>query len=158
MRFGIWLFIHLLGMTLWLGGLLTLGVWTVAARRTGDSTVVAFVYSTARKLYKGVVTSGAILTLVGGVLLMVETGRPWFRPFPDHWLFQMQILGILAFVVTLLYLVPSSGALAAMAAQRAAAGEDASESFTVRVKRQGMVASLVGVVLIYVLLLGGLRF
>ncbi len=158
MRFGIWLFIHLLGMALWLGGLLTLGVWTVAARRTGDSKVVAFVYSTARKLYRGVVTSGAILTLVGGILLMVETGRPWFRPFPDHWLFQMQILGILAFVVTLLYLVPSSGALAAMAEQRAAAGEDASESFTARVKRQGMVASLVGVVLIYVLLLGGLRF
>lgn len=157
MRFGIWLFLHLLGMAMWVGGMLTMGFWTARARRTGDPRVVAFVYATARRLYRGVVSSGAVLTVVGGVALMIETGRPWFRPFPEHWLFQMQVLGFVMLLVTLFYIVPASGSLADMAARAAEEGDQPAE-FAVRVKRQAIAASVVGFFLIYTVLLGGLRF
>ena len=156
MLFGIWLFLHLVGMAFWLGGLFTMGLWTVRARRTGDAKVIAFAYRTSSRLYRGVVTVGALLTILSGVLLMVQTGRPWFRPFPEHWLFQMQIVGTLAFLVTLFYLTPMSGKLARMA--EPAEGGEPGEEFARAVKVQGIVGSVVGMALIYSVLLGGLRF
>ena len=156
MLYGIWIFLHLVGMAFWLGGLFTMGFWTVRARRTGDARVIAFTYGTASRLYRGVVTVGALLTVLSGILLMVQTGRPWFRPFPEHWLFQMQIVGTLAFLVTLFYLTPISSRLAEMA--KNAEGGQPGEDFTRKVKTQGIVGSVVGMALIYSVLLGGLRF
>ncbi len=157
MRFGIWLFIHLLGMAMWLGSMLTLGMWTARARRTAEPRLISFTYSTARRLYKGVVTAGAVMTVLSGALLMVETGRGWFRPFPEHWLFQMQVVGLAAFLATIFYVVPNAGKLAALA-ERAVEHDVSSAEFGSRVKRQAIVASVIGVGLIYVVLLGGLQF
>jgi uncharacterized membrane protein len=149
-------FVHLIGMALWLGGMFAAGIWTLQARRSGDAGVVAFAYGTARALYRGVVAVAATLSVLSGALLVFITQRPWFRPFPEHWLFQMQVFGLAAFLTTLLYLVPNAGTLARLA-ERAVAGE-ASPDFEVGVKRQAIVASLIGAVLFYLVFLGAVRF
>ncbi len=153
----IWRFFHLLGMAIWLGSLATLGVWTARARASGDHKIVAFTYATSIRLYRRFVAVAATLTTVAGALLMFVTNRPWFRPFPEHWLFQMQILGLLAFLLTLLYLVPNAGALARLAERTAEGGEVPAE-FKRRAKRQSIAGGVLAFVMVYLVLLGAFRF
>ncbi|NIW38922.1 MAG: hypothetical protein GWN32_21475, partial [Gemmatimonadetes bacterium] len=67
---GIWLFFHLIGVALWLGGMFTISLWTSRARATGTQEVIAFAYTTARRLYRGVVAAAAAVTVVAGAILM----------------------------------------------------------------------------------------
>lgn len=150
------LFVHLLAMALWLGGMFAAGIWTARARRAGDAAVLAFAYGAARTLYRAVVAVAATFSIVSGAALMLITERPWLQPFPDHWLFQMQLLGAAAFLVTLLYVVPNSAKLAWLA-ERAAGGEGSGE-FAARARRQAVAGSLVGAVLVYIVLAGSVRF
>ncbi len=153
----VWLFVHLLGMAMWLGSLFTMGILTARARATGDSRVIAFTYAVNDRLYRGLVGISAVITTGAGVGLMLVTHRPWFRPFPEHWLFQMQVVGLAALVATLVYIVPNSRALSSLAETATEAGEPSPE-FAVRVKRQAIAGSLVGLALVYLVLLGALRF
>ncbi len=153
----VWRFLHLLGMATWLGSLATLGVWTSRARASGDARIVAFTYATALRLYRRLVAVSATLTVVAGALLMFVTNRPWFRPFPEHWLFQMQVIGVLVFLVTLLYVVPNSAVLARLAERAAGTGEESTD-FRSRVRRQVIVGSVIGTALAYLVLLGAFRF
>jgi uncharacterized membrane protein len=157
MRVGLWTFLHLLGMALWLGGMFTAGIWTSTARATADHTVIAFAYGTAGRIYRVFVAAGAWITIGAGVVLTFTTSRAWFSPFPEHWLFQMQIFGLLAFAATVLYVIPNSTALARLAGEVAESGELKPE-FQKRVKAQAIVGSAVGGILIYAVLLGSLRF
>ncbi len=152
----VWRFLHLLGMAVWLGSLATLGVWTARARASGDGKIVAFTYATSFRLYRRFVAVAATLTTVAGALLTFLTGRPWFRPSPEHWLFQMQILGLAAFLLTLLYLVPNAGALARLAERAADSGEPPAE-FGRRVKRQAIAGGVLAIVMVYLVLLGAVR-
>ncbi len=87
---------------------------------------------------------------------MFVTNRPWFRPFPEHWLFQMQVIGLLVFLVTLLYVVPNAAALARLAERAAETGEEATD-FRRRLRRQVIVGSVIGTALAYVVLIGAFR-
>ncbi len=149
----LWLFFHLLGMALWIGGAFTLSLFTVRARATGDARITAFAYAAARRLYRGLISVGAWVTIVSGAILMFAIGQPWFRPFPEHWLFQMQIVGLIAFLATVAFLVPNATAIAALAE-----ADDSSAELRARVKKQALVGSVTGVALIYLILLGALRF
>ena len=153
----IWIFVHVFSMALWLGCMFTMGIWTARARASADLRVVAFTYAVARRLYQRVVGASAILTVAAGAVLMLLTNRPWFRPLPEHWLFQMQVIGTIVLLVTLLYILPNGGALATLTENAVEAGEFSPE-FTSRVRRQAIVGSLVGVALAYLVLLGALRF
>ncbi len=144
-------------MAVWLGSLASLGVWTRRARASGDRKIVAFTYATSFRLYRRFVAISATLTTVAGALLVFVTDRSWFRPFPEHWLFQMQILGLAAFLTTLLYLVPNAGALARLAERAAETGEAAAE-FGRRVKRQTIVGGVLALLMVYLVLLGAFRF
>ncbi|UCF18159.1 MAG: DUF2269 family protein [Gemmatimonadota bacterium] len=153
----IWVFFHLMGMAFWLGGMFTVSLWTSRARKSGDLQLTAFAFETARRIYRGVVLIAAWLSVLSGGVLMVVTERAWFRPYPEHWIFQMQILGLFAVLVTMLFVVPNSSALARLAARAAAEGET-SEEFKARVRNQGVVGSLIGVLLVYLVLMGAVRF
>jgi uncharacterized membrane protein len=144
-------------MALWLGSLFTMGMLTARARATGDPKIVAFTYAANDRLYRGLIVVSAVVTIVAGVALMLATGRPWFRPFPEHWLFQMQIVGLAALEATLFIVVPNSRALSSLAVEAVDRGERSLE-FVRRVKRQAIAGSLVGVALVYLVLLGALRF
>ena len=148
------LFFHLIGMALWLGGAFTLSFWTARGRATGGPRVIAFTYGAASKLYRTVIGGGAWLSVLSGIGLMLLGRRPWFRPFPEHWLFQMQVIGLIIFGVTLVYVLPNARRLAALAESE---GAEAPE-FGRLVKAQAIAGSVVGVLLIYLVLLGSLRF
>jgi uncharacterized membrane protein len=150
-------FLHLAGMSIWLGAMFTSSIWTSRARRTGDGSTIAFAYSTALNLYKRLVSVAAVVTVLSGGILMLVTNRPWFRPFPEHWLFQMQVIGLIALLLTLAVVVPNSSAVAALAEKTKQTGDESAE-FTGRVKRQAVYGSLVGAALVYLVLLGALRF
>lgn len=153
---GVWLFLHLIGAAFWLGGMFTLSLWTSRARKSGDAEVVAFSYDAARRLYNSLVAVGSILTVVAGAILMFATGRTWLRPFPEHWLFQMQVFGLIAFLLTLAIVIPNAGRLAELAARKSELEEDRAR-FAGRVRQQAIAGSLVGAILIYVILIGALR-
>ncbi|NIW38923.1 MAG: hypothetical protein GWN32_21480, partial [Gemmatimonadetes bacterium] len=65
----------------------------------------------------------------------------------------MQVIGLLAFLVTLFVVLPTAGTLAALA-ERAGELEEDKARFAAKVKQQAMVGSLVGALLVYVILIG----
>lgn len=154
---GALLFLHIVGVAFWLGGLFALGAFTARARRAGDASVLVFAYRTGSVLYRNVVAVGAWITILSGAALVFAGDWGWFRPFPNHWLFQMQVLGLLVFGVTVLYLVPRSGRMAALA-ERTTREPDRASEFESGVRRQAIVASVTGGVLLYIVLLGAVRF
>lgn len=156
MLYGLLLFVHLLGIVLWLGGTLTMAGVTARAVRSGDRRLIAFAYRAAARTNRSLGLSGILLTVAGGVALMIQRGYAWFQPFPNHWLFQMQLLGILAAVVGVFYLLPIGSRLAEAAEASAAAGEDSTAFLRFR-RRNAIVSSLVGLVLLVVLALGALK-
>lgn len=153
---GILLFGHILGFVLWFGVTFTLALITVRAKRAGDRAIVAFAYRSSHGLLKGPGLVGALLTIICGFGLAGMMDYGFFRPSPNHWLFQMQVLGTLAFIAAMLIQLPNAERLARAAEASAAADED-SASFTAFQKRNGLVSSLIGVLLLVSMLMGALR-
>ncbi len=153
---GILLFLHVLGIVLWLGITLTMAILSVRARRGGDRGVIAFTYRATCDLLKGPGLVGAILAVGSGFALMSVLDYGFFRPFPNHWLFQMQLLGVTAFVLTLALQIPNAGRLARAAEAVAAAGEESAAFVTFR-KRNALLGSIIGFLLLVNILLGTLR-
>lgn len=149
-------FVHVIGFVLWLGVTLTLALVTGKAVRTGDRGVIAFAYRVSSRILKTWGLAGMVLTLVGGFGLMFSIGYPLFQPFPNHWLFQMQVLGSLSFLVSAFYLVPISDRLADAAEASATAGEE-SATFRKYRRRVAVVSSIVGALLLVIIFLGTLR-
>lgn len=151
-----YLFLHVLGFVLWIGVSFTLSFVTGRAHQAPDRQIAAFAYRTASKLVKTVGLTGMLLTVGSGVALTAARGYAFFSPSPDHWLFQMQMWGFLAFAVGVLYQIPLSDRLARAAEASAAAGEDSAAYGKYR-KRYALVTSLMGFVLFAILALGTLR-
>lgn len=149
----VYLFLHVLGFVLWIGVTVTLAFVTGRAARSEEPGVAAFAYRTASRLMKTLGLGGMVLTMAGGFGLTAARGLPLFEPFPHHALFQMQLLGSLAFLVAVLYQIPLSDRLARAAEASAAAGEE-SAAFRKYRKRAAIVGSILGTVLLIVLALG----
>lgn len=154
---GLFLFLHVLGVALWLGVAITLPFVTGRAVREDEIATVDFAYRVSDRLMRTLGLAGVLLTLVGGIgLVVVVPSYGWFRPTPDHWLFQMQVLGFLAAGVALLYQIPLGRRLAGEAERSAERGAltDAFRSYR---KRSAVVGSLVGLVLLVLVVMGTLR-
>lgn len=152
----VYLFLHLLGIVLWLGVTLTLAFVTGSAAKRDDRRIAAFAYRASSRIQKTLGVAGMLLTIGSGVALTVVRGYPFFQPFPEHWLFQMQVLGSAAFLLALLYQLPLSDRLARAAEASASAGEDSAAYAKYR-RRNAVVSSIVGLVLVVVVALGALR-
>ncbi len=154
---GLFLFLHVLGVVLWLGLAVALPFVTGRAAREEDPDTVAFAYRISDRLMRTLGLAGVVLTLVGGVgLVMINPGFGWFQPFPDHWLFQMQILGFAAAAAALAYQLPLGRKLA-REAERSAEQGSPTEAFRSYRKRNAVVGSVVGLVLLILVVLGTLR-
>lgn len=152
----VYLFLHILGIALWLGVALTLAFFTARAARAEDRRIAAFAYRAASRIHKTLGVAGMVLTVGSGLALTPARGYAFFQPFPNHWLFQMQVLGIGAFLLALLYQIPLSDRLARAAEASASAGEDSAAYEKYR-KRNAIVSSIVGLLLIVVIALGTFR-
>lgn len=153
---GLLLFLHVLGIALWLGVTLTMAFVTVRGHRSGEREASAFAYRANCTLLKILGLPAMLLTVGSGFALVGVRGYGFFQPVPDHWLFQMQLLGSLAFLAAVLYQIPNAERLARAAEATAAAGEESGAYVKFR-RRNAIAGSLIGIVLILLIFLGTVR-
>lgn len=144
----IWLFLHLLGFTLWLGGGIASMVIGIAAKREDRGGLGAVVRSQAT-LTKIAIAPGALLTVLSGLILTFQltTDVAGF----SIWLMIMQGAGIIAALLTLLISLPTATRLSRLDPT----GEGARYFDELRA-RQRIVASISGTFGLVALLAGAM--
>lgn len=107
-----WLFLHLLGFTLWLGGGFAAMVGSIAAKREDRAGLAAIVRSQVA-IQKSVIAPGALLVVLSGLILTFSvsgtTGELTGFSLP---LVTMQIAGIAGALLTLMVSLPTAARLA----------------------------------------------
>jgi len=133
----LWLFLHLLGFTLWLGGAIAAMIMGIAAKREDRHGLGAVVRAQA-SLMRVAIAPGAILAVLSGLILTFQlTGGD--LPGFSIWLVIMQGTGIVAALLTLLISLPTATKLSRLDPL----GEAASYFDELR-QRQRIVASISG--------------
>ena len=108
----VWLFLHILGFALWIGGAVASMVAGVAAKREGREGlgVVARAQAAIQKVLIG---PGALLTVLSGLMLTFGiTGRTGDLVGFNLWLVLMQAAGVIGALVALLISLPTASKLA----------------------------------------------
>jgi hypothetical protein len=146
-----WLFLHLLGFTMWLGGALAVMVAGVAARREDRAGLGAVARSQAAT-YKAVIAPGAILAVLSGLILTFNvSARMGELVGFNLWLVVMQGAGVLAALLVLLIGLPTAARLARLDPE----GQGAAYFDELR-QRQKIVGSVAGVLALLALVAGAL--
>jgi len=146
-----WLFLHLLGFTMWLGGGFASMVAGIAAKREDRQGLGAVVRAQAA-LQRVLIAPGALLTVLSGLILtFTVTGRTGEVVGFSFWLVVMQGTGIVGALVTLLIGLPTAARLARLDP----AGGSAAFFDELR-QRQRVVASIAGVLALIALVAGAL--
>jgi hypothetical protein len=133
----LWLFLHLLGFTLWLGGAIASMVIGIAAKQEERHGLGAVVRAQS-KLTKTAIAPGALLTVLSGLLLTFQLSGSELAGF-SLWLVIMQGAGVLAALLTLLIALPTAARLGRLDPL----GEGARYFDELR-QRQRIVASIAG--------------
>jgi hypothetical protein len=143
----LWLLLHFLGFTMWLGGGLAAMVAGVAARNESRGGLGAVTRAQAF-IYKVVIAPGALLVVFSGLILTVRLMNAMTTSL-SSWLMVMQGAGILGAVIILLGGLPIASRLSRLDPE----GPHAAHFDELR-RRQKVVASVAGV-LALVALVGG---
>jgi hypothetical protein len=104
----LWLFLHLLGFVMWLGGALgAMAVGLTARRESRDHLGAAARLLAA--IYRAVILPGALATVASGLVLMLilYTG-PGANGVVSQPMMVMQAAGLIAALITLIVLVPNA--------------------------------------------------
>jgi hypothetical protein len=104
----LWLFLHLLGFTMWLGGGLAAMVAGIAAKREGREGLGAIVRSQAAA-WKMIVAPGALVAVLSGLILTFSVAGE-LAGF-NVWLVVMQGSGLLGALLVLLIGLPTAAKL-----------------------------------------------
>jgi hypothetical protein len=108
----VWLFLHILGFALWIGGAVSSMVAGVSAKAEGREGlgVVARAQAAIQKVLIG---PGALLTVLSGLILTFRvTARTGELVGFNLWLVLMQAAGIIGALVALLISLPTASKLA----------------------------------------------
>jgi hypothetical protein len=132
-----WLFLHLLGFTLWLGGAIASMILGIAAKGEDRSGLGAVVRAQS-KLTKVAIAPGSLLTVLSGIILTFQLSGGDFAGF-SIWLVIMQGAGLIAALITLLIALPTAARLG-----RLDPGGEAARYFDELRARQRIVASIAG--------------
>lgn len=132
-----WLFLHLLGFTMWLGGAIASMVIGVAAKAEERSGLGAVVRAQSQ-LTKVAIAPGSLLTVLSGLILTFRLSGGDFAGF-SIWLVIMQGAGLIAALITLLIALPTATRLG-----RLDPTGDAARYFDELRSRQRIVASIAG--------------
>ena len=133
---GLWLLVHVLGFTLWLGGGIATMVAGVTAKRmgTGDRLNAYKIIGAVQRI---LVAPGAIGVVVSGFIL----AQPYMRSGTvPAWLGVMMISGILGAIGAVAISVPTAAKLARLEPQ----GGELPEAFARLRKRQILAATVAG--------------
>lgn len=134
----LWLFLHLLGFTLWLGGAIASMIMGIAAKREDRHGLGAVVRSQAA-LMKSAIAPGALLAVLSGLILTFQMSELGEMVGFNLWLVIMQGAGLVAALLTLLISLPTATKLSRMDPM----GETARYFDELR-QRQRIVASISG--------------
>ncbi len=104
-----WLFVHLLGFTLWLGGAMAAMIIGIAAKREDRHGLGAVVRAQAA-LMRVAIAPGALLAVLSGVVLTFRISGADLPGF-SIWLMLMQGAGLVAALLTLLIALPTAAKL-----------------------------------------------
>jgi hypothetical protein len=132
-----WLFLHLLGFTLWLGGAIAAMIIGIAAKREDRHGLGAVVRAQA-SLMRVAIAPGALLAVLSGIILTFRIGGADLPGF-SLWLMLMQGTGLVAALLTLLIALPTAAKLSRLDP----AGETARYFDELR-QRQRIVGSISG--------------
>jgi hypothetical protein len=144
----LWLFLHLLGFSMWLGGGLASMVAGIAAKREGREGLGAIVRSQAAA-WRAIIAPGALLTVLSGLILTFSVaGR--LVGF-NVWLVVMQGAGLLGALLVLLIGLPTAAKLARLDPM----GQGAAYFDELRT-RQRIVASVSGTLALVALVAGAM--
>jgi hypothetical protein len=133
----LWLFLHLLGFTLWLGGAIAAMIMGIAAKREDRHGLGAVVRAQA-SLMRLAIAPGAILAVLSGLMLTFQLSGADLPGF-NLWLVIMQGAGVVAALLTLLISLPTATKLGRLDPLGEAAGY-----FDELRQRQRIVASISG--------------
>jgi hypothetical protein len=107
-----WLFLHLLGFTMWLGGGLAAMVAGIAAKREDRGGIGAVARALAA-IHKAIIAPGALLAVLSGLILTFSVaGRTGELVGFNIWLVIMQGAGLVGALVVLLIGLPTAAKLA----------------------------------------------
>jgi len=147
----LWLFVHLLGFTMWMGGALAVMVAGIAAKREDRAGLGAITRSQAAA-YKIIIAPGAILAVFSGLILTFSVaGRTGELVGFNVWLVVMQGTGLIGALLVLLIGLPTAAKLARLDP----AGPGAAHFDELR-QRQKVVASISGTLALAALVAGAL--
>ena len=106
-----WLFLHLLGFTMWLGGALAVMVAGLAGKREDRSGLGAVARSQAA-VHKSIIAPGALLAVLSGLVLTFSVaGRTGELVGFNVWLLVMQGAGVIGALLVLLIGLPTAAKL-----------------------------------------------
>lgn len=146
-----WLFLHLLGFTLWIGGAFASMVAGIAGKREDRDGVGAIARAQAA-VQKLLIAPGALLTVLSGLILTFRiTGRMGELVGFSFWLVVMQGTGIVGALVALLISLPTASKLARLDP----AGRNAAYFDELRA-RQKITSSIAGVLALVALVAGAM--
>ena len=144
-----WLFLHLLGFTMWLGGGLASMVAGIAAKREDRAGLGAIARAQAAA-HKAIIAPGAILVVLSGLILTFSvSGRTGELVGFSVWLVVMQGAGLVGALMVLLIGLPTAAKLARLDPL----GPGAAFFDELR-QRQKIVASVSGVLALVALVAG----
>jgi hypothetical protein len=144
-----WLFLHLLGFTMWLGGGLASMVAGIAAKREDRAGLGAIARAQAA-VHKAIIAPGAILVVLSGLILTFSvSGRTGELVGFSVWLVVMQGAGLVGALMVLLIGLPTAAKLARLDPM----GQGAAFFDELR-QRQRIVASASGVLALAALVAG----
>ena len=107
-----WLFVHLLGFTMWLGGGLASMAAGIAAKREDRAGLGAVVRAQAA-VHKAIIAPGALLAVLSGLILTFSVaGRTGELVGFNVWLVIMQGAGLVGALIVLLIGLPTAAKLA----------------------------------------------
>ena len=145
-------FVHFLGMSLWIGGMVAAMVLSANAKSaTGVERNAAFRW--AGRMYSLIVGPGALLTVITGLALtmsLAQRGASQVMAHPSIWV--MQVTGLAAGVLVLFLALPTAATMARMA--DAAADGELPPSFGGKQRRLSVVVHLVAVLVVLSLYFG----
>ncbi len=144
-----WLFLHLLGFTLWLGGGIAGMITGIAARRE-DRLGLGAVVRAQGSLMKVAIAPGALVAVLSGLILTFQLGGTEVVGF-SIWLVIMQGAGLVAALLTLLIALPTASKLSRMDPSG-----DTARYFDELRQRQRIVGSISGTLGLVALLAGAM--
>ena len=144
-----WLFLHLLGFTMWLGGGLASMSAGIAAKRE-DRVGLGAIARAQAAVHKAIIAPGAILVVLSGLILTFSvSGRTGELVGFSVWLVVMQGAGLVGALIVLLIGLPTAAKLARLDPM----GQGAAFFDELR-QRQRIVASASGVLALVALVAG----